>query len=176
MNICVFCSAQNVAPIYQDAAREFATLIGKKGHALVWGGSNTGTMKVIADATQSAGGKIMGISVETFKHDARKNADEMIVAPTLTERKKILLEKSDAILVLPGGLGTLDEMTEALELKKQDAHNKPIVFLNTDRFYDGFLTQLARMEKDGFLPREMSNYVNFADTPEDAMRYIEDHA
>jgi uncharacterized protein (TIGR00730 family) len=173
MNICVFCSAQDVGETYTRAAREFATLIAKHGHTLVWGGSNVGTMKEIADAAQKAGGKIVGISMETYKHNARPNADELIVAKNLGERKTELLARADAIMVLPGGLGTLDEVTEVLELKKQSAHNKPIVFLNTDGFYEGFKLQLERMDREGFLPSALSDYLFFADTPGEAMRYIE---
>ncbi len=175
MNICVFCSAQDVPEKYQDAAREFATLIAQNGHTLVWGGSNTGTMKIIADAAQAAGGKIVGISMELLKEKARSNADEMIIVPTLGERKALLLKRSDAIVALPGGLGTLDEITEVLELKKQNLHKKPITFLNTDEFYDGFKTQLERMNTEGFLPRPLSELLFFAQTPKEAMDYLNAH-
>ncbi len=175
MNICVFCSVSEVDQKYNDAAREFATLIAKKGHTLVWGGSNKGTMKVIADSAQAAGGRIVGITMEIIKASARENADEMIVMPTLGERKAKLLERSDALVVLPGGLGTLDEATEVMELKKHSLHDKPIVFLNIDGFYDGIKMQLERMDREKFLPKALSEYLYFADTPEDAMRYIEAH-
>ena len=173
MNICIFCSASDVDEKYTDAARELATLIAHGGHTLVWGGSNKGTMKVIADTAQAAGGKIIGITMELLRASARQNADEMLVMKNLGERKAKLLERSDAIVVLPGGLGTLDEITETMELKKHNVHNKAIVFLNTDGFYDGFKLQLERMNKEGFLPRALSEILFFADTPQDAMRYIE---
>lgn len=172
MNICVFCSAQDVPEKYPRAARELATLIAQNGHTLVWGGSNQGTMKVIADAAQAAGGKIVGISMELLKEKARKNADEMIIAPTLAERKAKLLERADGIVVLPGGLGTLDEITEVLELKKQKLHNKPTAFLNTDGFYGGFKMQLERMDTEGFLPQRLAEYVSFEDTPQEAIDYL----
>jgi uncharacterized protein (TIGR00730 family) len=175
MNICVFCSAQDVAEKYQNAAREFATLIGKNNHTLVWGGSDMGTMKIIADAVEAAGGKLFGISLDAYKHNARPNVENMLKVMTLGERKTLLLEKSDAIVVLPGGLGTLDEVTEVLELKKQGAHDKPIVFLNTDGFYDGFKMQFERMDAEGFLPRALHEFLLFVDTPEAAMRYIQEY-
>ncbi len=173
MNICVFCSASDVEKKYTDAARELATLIALGGHTLVWGGSNKGTMKVIADTAQAAGGKIVGITMELLRASARPHADEMLILPTLGQRKAKLLERADAIVVLPGGLGTLDEITETMELKKHNVHNKAIVFLNTDGFYEGFKLQLERMNKEGFLPRALSELLFFADTPQDAMRYIE---
>ena len=163
---------RDVAPVYMDAASDLATRIGADGHTLVWGGSNLGMMKGIADAAQGAGGKIVGVSMELFQDKARPNADEMIIAPTLAERKRLLLERGDAIIALPGGFGTLDEVTEVIELKKQKAHNKPIVVLNTDGFYDGLKTQLERMESEGFFFDTLANYVYFAPTPEDAMDYL----
>lgn len=178
MNILIFCSAQDVPEKYTKAAAEFATLLARKGHTLVWGGSDRGTMKVIADSAQKAGGKIVGISMEFFRHKARKNADEMIITKDLGERKRLMLQRSDAIVALAGGIGTLDETTEILALKRHGDHNKPIVFLDTEDFYQGMKMQLEKMEKDGFL-RNMDNDVTagllayFASTPEDAMRYIE---
>ena len=172
MNICIFCSANDVAEDYTAAAKELATLIAEGGHALVWGGSNKGTMKVIADAAQDAGGKIVGVSVEMLKGAARPDADEMIITANLGERKAMLLERSDALVVLPGGIGTLDEVTEILELKKHHMHEKPVVFLSTDGFYAGLKTQLERMEAENFLTRPLSELAFFADTPEEVMRYI----
>jgi uncharacterized protein (TIGR00730 family) len=173
MNITVFCSMNDVGESYTKAAREFATMIGERGYTLVWGGSNIGTMKVIADSTQAAGGRIVGISVEPIKAKVRPNADEMIIAKNWPERRALLLERGDAIVVLPGGIGTLDEVTEVLEYKKQKMHDKPIAFLNTDGFYDGFKMQMERMDKEGFLPRALSEFLFFADTPEEVMQYLE---
>ena len=175
MNICIFCSANNVPEKYNHAAREFVSLFAAKGHTLVWGGSNKGTMKIIADAAEAGGARTVGVTMELLKDNARSNADEMLVMPTLGERKAKLLEKADVIVVLPGGTGTLDEITEVLELKKHSLHDKPIVFLNTDHFYDGFKTQLERMENEGFLTRALSDFLFFAATPTEAMRYINEH-
>lgn len=173
MNITVFCSVQEVAERYTAAAREFATLIARGGHTLVWGGSNNGTMKVIADAAQQAGGRIVGISVAPIKARARPNADEMIIARDWPERRATLLARADAVAVLPGGLGTLDEITEVLEYKKQSLHNKPIVFINVSGFYDGLEMQFERMDSEGFFPRALSDYLFFATTAQEAMAYIE---
>lgn len=172
MNITIFCSANDVGEPYTSAAREFATLVGKGGHTLVWGGSDKGTMKEIAGAAQEAGGKIVGISVESLKASARPNADEMVIAKTWPERRATLLERGDAIVALPGGIGTLDEITEVLEYKKQDLHQKPIIFLNTNGFYDGMKMQLERMDTEGFLPRKLADLIFFATAAQEAMEYI----
>ena len=183
MNICVFCSAQKVPEKYNDAAREFAALIGKHGHALVWGGSEAGTMKVVADAAQEAGAKLLGVSVEFLKEKARKNADEMRFAADLRQRKAWMSERADAIVALPGGLGTLDETAEILALRRHNAHQKPVVFLNTDEFYAGMKLQLQTMEREGFLGNVdgdvvegLDSVAHFADTPEEVMEYIAKHA
>ena len=178
MKILVFCSAQEVPEKYTKEAVGFATLLARRGDTLVWGGSNRGTMKVIADAAQGAGGKIVGISMEFFKWKARDNADEMIIAKDLGERKRLMLEHADAIVALAGGIGTLDEITEILALKRHGDHAKPIVFLNTDDFYGGMKMQLERMDEEGFLTdidRDVvpGKLAYFAATPEEAMRYIE---
>ena len=175
MNITIFCSMMDVGEPYTSAAQEFAALVAKGGHTLVWGGTNRGTMKIIADAAVGADGRIVGITVEPIKQNARPKADEMIVAKTWPERRALLLERGDAIVVLPGGIGTLDEATEVLEYKKQDMHAKPVIFLNVGGFYDGFKLQMERMEREGFLTKALADFLYFADTPEDAMRYIEAH-
>jgi hypothetical protein len=175
MNVTVFCSMHDVDEVYTSAAKQFATLLAQKGHTLVWGGSNVGTMKAIADAAQEAGGKIIGISVEPIKGKARPNADEMVITEDWPERRATLLSRADAIVALPGGIGTLDEITEVLEYKKQKMHDKPVVFLNTNGFYDGFKMQFERMDTEGFLPRALAEFLLFADTPEDTMGYIESH-
>ena len=174
--IAVFCSAQDVDEKYVKAAREFARLMAENGYSLVWGGTNRGIMKVIADEVRRGGGKLSGVSFGVFHHLARRDADEMIVAKTLGERKAAFLEKSDAIIALIGGIGTLDEITEIIELRKTRHHNKPIVILNTDNFYEGLKMQIQKMEDEGFLKStlnlENKEFVYFADTPKEAIEYI----
>lgn len=181
MNICVFCSANDLDEKYTKPAKELARLLAEAGHTLVWGGSDNGLMKVMADGVQEGGGKLVGVSMELFKEYARKNADEMIIAKTLGERKATLLERSDVIIMLVGGLGTLDEATEVLELKKEGNHDKDIIILNTNGFYDGLQTQLERMATEGFLPvketteikvRSLAQLVKFAKTPQEVMGFI----
>ena len=173
MNVCVFCSASDLADNYVLPARQMAKLIAEHGHSLVWGGSNSGVMKIMADGVQAGGGKIFGISAEILKQRARPDADEIVIAKDLGERKAMLLARSDAIVVLPGGLGTLDELSEILELRKHNAHEKQVVVLNTDGFYDGLKTQLDRMSAEGFIERPLVEYIAYADMPEEAMALVE---
>jgi uncharacterized protein (TIGR00730 family) len=174
MRICVFLSAADLDDRYTRPAREFAKLLGKGGHTLVWGGSDVGLMKVVADGVQEAGGRLLGVSVDFLAVKARKRADEMVIAKDLAERKKLLLEKADAVVIMVGGTGTLDEATEILELKKHGHTDKPVVLLNTAGFYDGLKEQFRRMEDEGFLPRPLSDLVFFAEEPVGALAYLEE--
>jgi uncharacterized protein (TIGR00730 family) len=174
MNICVFLSAADLDERYTAPAREFAELIGKGGHTLVWGGSDVGLMKVVADGVHEHGGRLVGVSVEFLGDKARKDADEMVVAADLAERKAQLLARSDAIVIMVGGTGTLDEATEILELKKHGLHAKPVVLLNTAGFYDGIKEQFQRMEDEGFLPLPLTELVFFAEDGVAALAYLEE--
>ncbi|MFD3334269.1 TIGR00730 family Rossman fold protein [Streptomyces sp. NPDC058700] len=175
MNICVFLSAADLDERYTAPAREFARLLGKAGHTLVWGGSDTGLMKVVADGVQEAGGRLVGVSVDFLAHKARPATDEMVVTGDLAARKALLLAKSDAIVIMVGGTGTLDEATEILELKKHGKHTKPVVLLNTAGFYDGLKTQFQRMEDEGFLPLPLTDLVLFAEDGPTALAHLEEN-
>jgi len=165
--ICVFCAANEVEEKYVNDAKILGELMVSNGYSLVWGGSNRGLMKVIADTVQNAGGKIIGITMELLKKTRRLNADEMIITKDLSERKQ-----ADAIVLMVGGTGSLDEITEVIEHRKHSLHTKPIVILNTDDFYGGLKAQFLRMKQDGFLTKEINELVYFADTPQDAVDYI----
>lgn len=170
--IAVFCSANDLEEKYTKPAKEFAKLFAENKYNLIWGGSNHGLMKIMADGVQQGGGKIVGISMKILRKYIRKEADETIIVRDLGERKALILKRSDAIVVLMGGVGTLDEMTEIMELKKHQIHNKPIVILNTRNFYKGLKMQFEKMEKEGFLPRPLQELLYFADTPNEAITYL----
>lgn len=175
MNICVFLSAADLDAPYTDAARELGRLIAERGHTLVWGGSDVGLMKVLADAVETAGGRLVGVSVEFLADKARRMQapNEMTIAANLAERKTALLSRSDAVVIMVGGTGTLDEATEALELRKHGVYAKPIVVLNTAGFYDGLRRQLVQMDAEGFLPVPLAQLCTFVDQPAQVMAEIE---
>ncbi len=173
LNICVFCSASDLAEKYQRPAKELARLIAARRHTLIWGGSDSGLMGVLAAGVLEGGGKIVGVSVEIFKEKAHKLASEMIVTKDLAERKTLMLSRCDAIVIMVGGVGTLDEATDIIAHRKIGQHDKPIVLLDTDNFYDGLKAQLRRMQDDGFIDRRLHEIVHFANTPQDALNFIE---
>ncbi|MFE0629226.1 TIGR00730 family Rossman fold protein [Streptomyces sp. NPDC058864] len=171
--ICVFLSSADLDERYTRPAREFAELVGRAGHTLVWGGSDTGLMKVVADAVRESGGRLVGVSVEFLRQWARQDADDMVFAEDLASRKAMLLAASEAVVVMPGGSGTLDELTEVLELRKHGLYDKPVVLLNTAGFYDGLILQLRRMDEEGFLPLPLADLVSVADTGAAAFARLE---
>ncbi|WP_052489378.1 TIGR00730 family Rossman fold protein [Streptomyces sp. 150FB] len=176
MKICVFLSATNTEEFYAAPVRELARLIVEGGHSLVWGGSEAGLMKVLADTVQDAGGSLIGVSVESLRwilRDKLREGDEMNVTEDLAARKALLLERSDAFIIMPGGTGTLDEWTDVLELRRHRTHDKPIVVVNFDGFYDGLHLLLGRMERSGFLDHPSSTVVEFAPDPATAMGIVE---
>jgi len=178
MNICIFCSSNNLEEKYSEPAVELAKLLSASGHHLVYGGSDYGLMKVMADAMQSGGAQIVGVTIPVYAVHARKNTDEMILAKTLGERKATMLERSDATIALVGGIGTLDELTELIELKRQGHHSKPIIVLNTDGFYDGLYQQLKRIGNENLFKagenaqipiKTFEDLITFVNTPKEVM-------
>lgn len=174
-NVCVFLSANNLDDKYVKPAQEFGELLATNNFGFVYGGSDRGLMKVVASSVQSNGGKIIGVSMESLKGSRKRDADEMTIAKDLSERKRLLGSKSDAIVALVGGSGTLDEVTELIEQKKLGFHNKPIIFLNTDNFYLGLKTQFEKMDVEGFLPKRLEELVIFADDPQSVIKYLKSY-
>jgi hypothetical protein len=174
VNVCVFCSSSSdLKEEYTRPAKRLAKLIAERRYTLVWGGSETGLMKTVADTAQASGARLVGVSMKLLEHLARKNVDEMIVERSLGERKTTMVSRSDAVVVLVGGIGTLDEFMHTLELKRHGAHMKPIVVLNTEGFYDNLRAQFRRMNDEGFLSMPVDRMVFFAKTPEQAIRYVD---
>ncbi|GAA2132410.1 TIGR00730 family Rossman fold protein [Kitasatospora kazusensis] len=173
MNITVFCSAYSLDERYTAPAADFARLLGERGHTLVWGGSHAGLMGLLADGVKEAGGRLVGISVDLLAHKTYEGADELVMTRDLAERKAQLLARADAVVVLVGGLGTLDEVSEVLELKKHALHDKPVVVLDTDGFYEGLHTQLVRMDQEGFLPRPVAELITFTADPAEVFAHLE---
>ncbi len=172
MNICVFLSAYDESGTHAKVVTQLGAMIGKAHHTLVFGGSNRGLMRVLADSVERAGGNIIALSAEIYRAEVRHGISETIIAKTVSERKVLLLDRSDAFIILPGGLGTLDELTEIMESKKVYLHDKPIIIVNLDGFYDGFKVQLERMHGGGFIPRPLDELVRFVNTAQEAMHYL----
>ncbi|MCX5195069.1 TIGR00730 family Rossman fold protein [Streptomyces sp. NBC_00249] len=171
MRITVFLSSNPVPDRYQRAAGHLGRLFGEAGHTVVWGGTDLGLMKVLVDAAEEAGGKSEGISVGFLERYIRPGST-MTIAQDLADRKKQLLSNTDAVVVVAGGTGTLDEATDAIELRRHGMTSAPLVFLSTDGFYRPLQELLQRMHEEDFLNVPLADVAAFVETPEEVMSAI----
>lgn len=154
MKACVFCASSGLVPRhYVDEARQLGERLAAEGWGLVYGGGSTGLMGAVADGALSAGGAVTGV-IPRFMVEVEwqhKGVADMRLTDSMSERKRIMVDISDAIIVLPGSTGTLDELFEVVADKKLGLHNKPIALLNSDGFYDHTLAQLQLMVEQNFM-------------------------
>lgn len=175
MKICVFSSSSNGIPsIYFDEAVKLAMLIGKSKQTLINGGANVGLMERMLEFASKEGAKTIGIIPEKMDgfNLISSNADEIIISKDMMERKSLMREMADAFIALPGGFGTLEEILEVITLKQLDYHNKPIVFLNTNNFYNSLFLQFERSYEENFAKPSYRNLYFIAKTSEEAMNYL----
>lgn len=177
-SICIYCSSSNaVDPIFFNAANELATLMAKRGHALVYGGAKIGLMGELARTIHHNKGKVIGIMPQEIRNKGicYEMADELIITKDIQERKEILSAKSDAFVALPGGFGTLDEISEMITLKQIGAHDKPLVFLNINNYYDPLVSFFENMYDFKFSKSDYRDSYYVTDNMEDCIRYIEEY-
>lgn len=156
MNICVYgASSTTLAPEYYAAARELGQTIAGHGHTLVFGGGDHGLMGSCAEGAYEAGGKIIGIAPRFFDEPGIlcKYCDEFIYTDTMRDRKAAMEDHSDAIIAMPGGIGTFEEFFEMLTSKQLGLHAKPMVLLNTLGYYVPLLDMLSKSAESGFMSR-----------------------
>jgi uncharacterized protein (TIGR00730 family) len=152
--VCVYCgSGRGLNPLYAQAAVTLGRTLGERGIGLVYGGGGLGLMGDVARATIAHGGRVTGIIPEFLlsKEKALEAADELIVTHDMHERKRLMFERSDAFIALPGGIGTLEELVEQLTWSQLGRHTKPIVVANIDGFWTPFLDLLTHMKADTFI-------------------------
>ena len=139
-SVCVYCgSSETTKPEYHDLATRFGEALAKRGMRLVYGGGSIGLMGRCAKAAFSAGGEVLGIMPRFLERREIVLADvPHRMVDTMHERKMIMFEESDAFVVLPGGIGTLEEAVETLSWRRLDLHKKPVVFLSEDDFWAPF--------------------------------------
>lgn len=173
--IAAFCgSKEGKNPLYARDAALLGQLIGKNGYDLIYGGSQFGIMGAVANNALSHGAKVTGVLPEVLisweqQHDG---ITELIITKDMHERKKLLFEKADVGIILPGGVGTLDELFEMVTWNQLSIHDKKIYILNTDGFYDNLIAHLQRMEQDGFLYEQSSKMITVFAEPNALMEEI----
>jgi len=154
MNIAVYCgSGFGKNPRYVQVAQELGTWIGENGHTLVYGGSSVGLMGVISQAVMDAGGDVIGVEPQFFIDAgvAQHDLTELIVVETMAERRAAMIERADAFIALPGGVGTLEEISEIMCRIRLRLTVAPCILVNIDGFYDAFATLLDEMAYDEFI-------------------------
>ena len=152
-SICVYCgSSNNVPENYKTVARTLSTSLAQRGMRIIYGGGHVGLMGIVADAALAAGAKVIGIIPEHIKAQEVQHTGltELHVVPDMHTRKRMMVERADAFVILPGGLGTLDETFEIITWKKLKLHNKPIILFNQDGYWDPLLALIDKTVSDGF--------------------------
>jgi uncharacterized protein (TIGR00730 family) len=173
--VCVFCaSSHKVDSKYFDVAERTAKVLTKNNITTVYGGGAVGLMGRLADTAMEKNGKVVGI-IPKFMMDVEwghKNITELILVKDMHERKKKLIEDIDAIVILPGGSGTLEETMEVITLKRLGKFTKPIIFINTDGFYNSLFHLFDKMVEEKFMRKEHQEMWTSINTPEEIIDAI----
>jgi uncharacterized protein (TIGR00730 family) len=173
--ICVFASSsQAVDYVYFEAAEHIGRLIGHNGDTLIFGAGKTGLMGATAKGAKQENGKIIGVIPEALniKGVVHETCDELYVTTGMRERKGAMDKEADAFIAIPGGYGTLEEILEIITLKQLRYHNRPIVILNTNGFYDGLLKQFEKTIQQNFAKPQCKELYYVAKQPQEAINYI----
>ena len=153
-NVCVYCgSGLGLNPAYREAARKLGAALAANNIGLVYGGGSLGLMGEVARSTIDHGGRVTGI-IPAFlveKEAMMRDVDEIIVTEDMHQRKRLMFDRSDAFVALPGGIGTLEELVEQLTWVQLGRHTKPVVVANIDGFWTPFLSLLTHMKADTFI-------------------------
>jgi uncharacterized protein (TIGR00730 family) len=174
-SVTVYCSSsRHVAPIYFAAAEKLGKGLALRGITLVYGGNNIGTMGALADACRAAGGRVVGITPQVLVDEGMtdNNCHELIITDDMRQRKAQLEARGDAFLILPGGLGTLEEFFEILVGKILCVHAKPIVLLNIAGFFDPLLAAIDHAIEQNFVKPKARAAFTVAGEVEEAWKYL----
>jgi uncharacterized protein (TIGR00730 family) len=172
MTVCVFASSSSrINKEYATAASCLGSLLARAGIDVVYGGGGIGLMGKLADAVIENGGVITGVIPSFMKDEGWDHSavNKMIVTSDMGERKKQMFAMADAVIALPGGVGTLEELTEAMTLKQLGLYKGPIIILNTMNFYKSFIDFLEHMVSGNFLRFEHKGMWEIAGTEEEVM-------
>ncbi|MGN6335895.1 TIGR00730 family Rossman fold protein [Mycobacterium sp.] len=164
-SVCVYCASGPRHPELLGVAAELGEGIAERGWTLVWGGGRVSAMGAVASAARARGGRTVGIIPKILmrREVADADADELIVSDTMHERKQLMEERSDAFVVLPGGVGTLDELLDAWTTSFLGLHSKPIVLLDPFGHYEGLWTWLCGLLDTGYVSQAAMDRVMLVD-------------
>jgi uncharacterized protein (TIGR00730 family) len=179
MRICVYCSSSDrVGPVYVQAAERLACAMATRGHELVYGGASVGLMGVMARTMNTHGGRVTGIIPRAFtqRELLYADADELIITDSMGERKGLMISHAEGFVVLPGGFGTLEELSEVLTLKQLGDLACPLAFYNTNGFYEPLLTFFERFFTEAFARPEYRSLYHVSADPASVLDYVETYA
>ena len=174
-SVCVYCGSRPGAdPAYMVAAENLGHALAAKDWRLVYGAGDVGLMGAVARSAQAAGGDTFGVIPKHLVEWEVGKVDltRYIVTETMHERKKVMFMNCDAVVVLPGGAGSLDELFEVLTWRQLGLHEKPVVVLNTNGYWDPLMALLTHVVAQGFADASLLDYLAWAQTPEDAIALL----
>ena len=177
-NISIFCGAhEGKNPKYAQSAKIISEAIAKKGINVVFGGGNVGLMKIISDTALDNGVEVLGISLKSLHalELANPRLNEIVVTDTLLDRKDEFMSRSDAFIVLPGGVGSLDELAEVMASNQLGIINKPVGILNTEGYYDHLLKWFDKAVEEGFISSANLKELLVSDNPEELVDLVVSH-
>lgn len=178
-SLCVYCGSSNDGPqSHRDMAIALGSMMAERQIDLVYGGGGVGLMGTIADAVMRDGGRVTGIIPDFLMHQEAGHSaiTSLEVVGSMHERKARMAELSDGFLILPGGLGTLEEFFEMLTWRKLKLHDKPIVVLNTDGFWNGLEALIQDLVDANYARAADSTLATYVDTPQAALDTLEQQA
>lgn len=170
LSVCVFCGARDGAnPHHAKIAQSLGTAIAKNQWRLVYGAGDVGLMGRVARATQAAGGETFGvIPVHLMQKEVgKRDLSSLVVTENMHERKKVMFMNSDVIVVLPGGAGSLDEFFEVLTWRQIGLHEKPVILLNSDGYWDKLVDLIDHVIEQGFADKNLKSYLHVLGNVED---------
>lgn len=169
-SLAVFCGSKSgTSGLYCEQAQELGFVLAEKNITLIYGGGNKGMMGAIANSLLEKKGNVIGIMPKLLSdlEHCHQGLTELFVVENMHERKKMLYEKCDAAIILPGGFGTMDEFFEMLTWNQLKIHNKPIFILNTLGYYDHLISFLQKMEEQNFSYKKTSELITVINTPKE---------
>lgn len=175
-SMCLFCGSRaGNDPAFADQARRLGARLAAGGHRLVYGAGDRGLMGEAARAMQKAGGRILGVIPQHLVdwETGKRDIDEYFVVETMHERKKLMFDRSDAVIALPGGPGTLDELIEVLTWRQLGLHAKPVVLVDPKRYWAPLVALLEHQIAHGFVERRFLSFFELAETSEAAVDRVE---
>jgi len=178
MKICLYgAGSEEIDESYMEVGYELGEEIAKRGHELIFGGGNTGMMGAVSNGVIDNNGEVLGIAPEWMNEWEliNENCNEFIKTETMDERKNLFLEKSDAFIISPGGIGTLDEFFEILTLKKLQRHNKAIVIFNINNFYNILIEMIDFMIEEKTIAPNNIEFFKVTYSVKETLDYIENY-